>query len=255
MPVEVLKVLKGILGKKPEKSQGVPPTEPVHSAGSTEIINLEKHCLRNYPGFFEFADKWNKYVKSPSRATLKEATGPALLKNATLLNESARLKEKAERLRAERDSARVRYEAKTGVREAERIALKRATRDFRRVWEDLDKTLHSEQVEKERQTKARASLTNSDWEFGFTLSEDGTIFYALERLRTDQGAVDQGAVDEFFSEDCARKGLIGYARKLALDSLNFRFLSLRRYYSGEESGSEEAWRLAKKATERQLWRS
>lgn len=241
MPVAAVETLRRVFGKKPEISHEVPPTEPVQPAGSPEVINIEKHCLRYHSGFPDFAKAWNEHVNSPARVTLEEAITAVRSTIAALPNENAPLKKEADRLRVERDS----------VEEAGKEGVRKANQRFSRANNKFDTVSHREQklrlAEKDRLARAKTVLTNSDLEFGLALDQNRADFFAAERLRDDQKAVDK-----FFLGYCARKELDREARELVLDLLNFCFISLRKYYTEEKVDYVEERRQADKATERQL---
>jgi hypothetical protein len=89
-----------------------------------------------------------------------------------------------------------------------------------------------------------------DEQFALNLDEDGVAFYTVERLRNYPKARDL-----LLLKCCAKQRINGFWQKLFLDSANYRFFSLLRYYDTPQSKKESEENLrakAHEATARQL---
>lgn len=243
-----MQAIEGLFRRIRQKAESIPPSP------QPEIINEEIHPLHFYPGFKEFAARWNNHAASPTRLGLQATIQTTQRELDGLSSQTGPLQLEVERLKEEQQRQQEIFDAKQNVPKREKFApLKSANRRWRRAWEDLDRIVQQEKPIRQplgaRLEVARVSLVDLDDEFAFSLEEDAIGFYVAERLRKDPEAIDA-----FLLRYCAKKGLSGYELKSELRSINCDFFALLRYYTNsvKEVGHEELWANAGEATNRQL---
>jgi len=230
--------------------------EIVPSAPQPEIINEETHPLHFYPGFEEFAARWNNHAASLTRLGLQETIQTTQRELDGLPSQTGPLQLEVEELKEEQQGQQEIFDAQQNVPKREKLPpLKKAKRKFRRAQEKLNRNSEFQQEKRikklmeARLETARTSLVGLDDEFGLNLDEDGVPFYIAERLRNAPGVIDA-----FLLRYCARNGLSGDELKLELQSINYDFFNLLSYYTNtvKEVGHKELWANAAEATRRQL---
>lgn len=230
--------------------------EIVQSAPQPEIIDVEKHPLRFYPGFDEFAALWNEHASTDTRLGLQQDIQSAQLEADSPPNEiSGDLKEKIDsRFEVYREQLKI-YDAKEDMPKKQKIRpLRNARRRLRKAVEERDRISQQEkktrQVADERTEVAKASLMDLDNEFGLELHEDIVKFYVVERLR--KGPED--AIDSFLISFSERKELSVREQRPLLWGINLSFFYLLGQYDDtkEKVTGEERKVSADKATNRQL---
>jgi len=243
-----MQAIKELCRRIRHQAESVPP------APQPEIINEETHPLHFYPGFKEFAARWNNHAASPTRLGLQETIQTTQRELDGLSSQTGPLQLEVERLKEEQQRQQGIFDAKQNVPKREKFApLKSANRRWRRAWEDLDRILQQEKPIRQpmevRLEAATTSLVDLDDEFAFSLDEDGMKFYVAERLREDPEAIDA-----FLLRYCEKKGLSRVKPELQLWLINRRFFSLLTYYTNTKGKviQEDPAASADKATERQL---
>lgn len=225
------------------------PAEIVSPAPKPEIIDEKNHTLRFYPGFEEFAALWNKHAATPARLGVQQDILLAQFEANNVRNQRNLSEEDVDKLRAERERQRV-YDARVDMPKKEkRRALNRATGKLRIARKKLERI--SRQEQEDVSTKAKTSfLVDLDNEFGLGLKDELVKFYALERLRGNQDALDS-----FLLRYSAKRVPSQLeTQRSVLWRTNYGFFDLSRYYDDpkKEFNHKELGASADKATERQL---
>lgn len=206
-----------------------------------KIDLTSKHPLYFYPGFQEFADAWNGYVDSEERRALVEATHKAPEVDLT--------ENIVDALRTRHAESNM-FLSSPGEKSKEEI--KRARRTRRRSREQLERLGKDDELRKEHVDPVK---TLKDHDVGFVVSqgnERAAVFYAAEFLRGGE----EGEIDNLFQRAAATRMHTEIGIGFGLNSLNYSFLSIAKYFNREvtslEEGADELWAKAEIATERQL---